>query len=204
MSRRLLFFASIVGFSVLTAFSLNQAAFAHVVVKPNEVPTASFQTFTVSVPNEKDIPTTAVKLTIPDNLSHITPTQKTGWNIVADKKNDHAVTITWSGGHIDAGMRDDFSFSAQVPAKPTELQWKAYQTYADGTIVSWDKKTSDQAHNDKNSGPFSVTKIVTTDPQSTIEQSNDDMQSKADRALYIAAGALFVSLLSLFIATRKK
>jgi uncharacterized protein YcnI len=35
------------------------------VVKPNEVKVAAFQTFTMGVPNEKEIPTTAIRLVIP-------------------------------------------------------------------------------------------------------------------------------------------
>ena len=38
---------------------------AHVSVRPEEVGIGTFQTFTVGVPNEKDSPTTALRLVIP-------------------------------------------------------------------------------------------------------------------------------------------
>ncbi len=46
--------------------------------------------------------------------------------------------VTWSGT-IPVGQREDFSFGAQVPGTAMQLDWKAYQTYTDGTVVHWTK-----------------------------------------------------------------
>src|SRR5687768_3143391 len=63
-------------------------ASAHVTVKPAEVLTASFQTFTVSVPNEKDEPAIEVRVLIPPGLQHVMPTVKPGWNITSQKQGE--------------------------------------------------------------------------------------------------------------------
>lgn len=192
---------------------LPATAGAHVVVRPAETKTADYQIFTVSVPNEKDQPTVRVKVLIPDGVEHVTPTQKPGWQINIDKTGDgeyaNVTAVTWSGGAIEAGLRDDFTFSAKMPAQPAELQWKAYQTYADGRTVAWDREAQDrQGHSDDNTGPFSVTQVTDDGSADATLQDTTQTANKADktakRALYVAATALAVSLLAVFITIRKR
>jgi uncharacterized protein YcnI len=151
-------------------------AMAHVVVKPNEVGVAAFQTFTIGVPVERDIPTTQLRLVIPEGLNYVTPNVKQGWTIDIKKSGEGETTrvteITWSGGSIPAGQRDEFLFSAQVPAKETAIAWKAYQTYEDGEVVSWDSSEDDieayqkadvgkDTHDDPNAPkPYSQTQVI--------------------------------------------
>ena len=77
--------------------------------------------------------------------------------------------ITWTGGSIPAGQRDDFFFSAQVPAKESSIQWKAYQTYENGDVVSWDQNPADlknmtddekEEAEKTGKGPYSETAII--------------------------------------------
>lgn len=143
-------------------------ALAHVSVRPLEVGVATYQTFTMSVPVEKDMPTIALRLVIPEGLEHVTPTVKSGWAIETRKGEGEAVTeIRWSGGVIPKGMRDEFTFSAKAPATETTLVWKAYQTYGDGSVVSWEiepnaeqPKNAEGAPDFSQFGPASQTKIV--------------------------------------------
>lgn len=220
-------FMSIMAFAGVVVLVSGNVASAHVAVKPNEVTTASFQTFTVGVPNERDTPTTKVKLLIPNGLDHVSPTQKTGWSITLDKSGNgetaKVTAITWTaptgivddtlasswGGGIAVGMRDDFTFSAKAPASATELQWKAYQTYADGTVVSWDQAESNDGHGgDGTSGPFSVTKVVETTAQdealAKAQQAATDAKTAADWALYSGVAGIILGLAALFFATRKR
>lgn len=196
----------------IVTVAMGTPASAHVVVKPAEAATASFQTFTIGVPNEKDIPTTSIKVLIPEGVKHVTPTQKAGWKIsvqTSGPSDDAAVTsITWSNGTVAKGMRDDFTFSGQVPAEATELQWKAYQTYSDGTVVSWDQSSEGGHGSDKTAGPFSVTKVVTQTAQEgalkQAEQTAVDAQNSAATALYVGLAGLLVGLAGIFLGTRKK
>lgn len=145
-------------------------ASAHVTVKPNQVGVGAWQTFNVSVPVERDVATVGIRLVIPAGLEYVTPNVKPGWKVDTVKmgEGEEAMVheIIWTGGSIPAGMRDDFFFSAHVPAEEGTLQWKAYQTYADGTIVSWDINEADQPKDAKGEedfsakGPYSETKII--------------------------------------------
>ncbi len=143
-------------------------ASAHVVVKPAQAGVAAYQTFDMGVPSEKPIATVALKLMVPTGVNAVTPNVKPGWKVIVKKDADgHATEIFWTGSSIPAGQRDDFLFSAQVPASATTLEWKAYQTYADGSVVSWDQDPSVEQPKDANGkadfsrvGPYSKTQVV--------------------------------------------
>lgn len=197
----------------IVALTFTVPAVAHVTVKPTEAVTAAFQTFTVSVPNEKDIPTISVKVVMPKDLKYVTPTQKAGWEVEREVQgtgdSEKVTSITWSGGAIAQGLRDEFTFSAQVPEKATELQWKACQTYSDGTVVSWDQ-ASEGGHGEGNSnaGPFSVTKVVAETSQDTAiakaDQAAADAESRANTALYFGTLGVLVGLIGIYFGTRKQ
>jgi uncharacterized protein YcnI len=116
-------------------------------------------TFSVSVPNEKAVAMTSLKIDIPYGMANVTPTVKAGWTIKTDGSPD-ITSITWSEGAIPVDQREDFTFGAQVPGKATDLDWKAYQTYTDGTAVRWDQKPAGSDDATGNGGPYSVTKVT--------------------------------------------
>lgn len=134
---------------------------AHVVVKPNEVKQSAYHTFTIGVPNEKEIPTTVLKLIVPENIRSVMPNVKPGWKIEIVKSGEKVTEIIWTGGSIPAGQRDEFLFSAQAPAEESTVEWKAYQTYSDGTVVAWDKSAAAGLDDkEENSGPASQTRVL--------------------------------------------
>jgi len=177
-------------FSVVAAFAVVVPAFAHVVVKPSEVGVAVFQTFTVGVPNEKDSPTVALRLLIPDGLKSVTPNVKPGWKIDVKKTGDgeaaKATEIDWTSGSIPVGERDEFVFSAQVPSSEATLAWQAYQTYQDGKVVSWDQQSNANMSDDEREkmektgiGPYSETKVI-NDLKNSMQQATNATASKTN------------------------
>jgi len=190
--------AIISGFlAVIAAVTLPTAAFAHVVVTPKETSPAQRLVFNVSVPNEKTAAVTNLKVLIPDEVTSVTPTSKDGWTITTTKNADSEVTsITWTGT-IPAGERQDFSFSAQAPATPTEIAWKAYQTYADGSVVHWDQAPTGD-HESDDAGPYSITKIVSN----ISDTKNSEQDSSEIWGAYVIAGLALVVSVGAFV--RKK
>jgi uncharacterized protein YcnI len=198
----------------ISSFAVSSNVFAHVTVKPAEVVSSGFQTFSVNVPNEKSISTVSVKVLIPEGLAYVQPNQKAGWQIAVEKEGsglDTTVTsITWSGNEVKADFRDEFTFSGQVPDKTTELQWKAYQTYADGTVVAWDKASNGNGHEteDENSGPFSVTNVVArTSADVSVQDATQavaNAQASANNALYVGVAGIALGLAGIYFGTRKK
>jgi len=205
---------ALIGVSVgALVFSLSGVAMAHVVVRPGDAKTGAYQTFTVSVPVEKESPTVKVKLEIPMGVALVTPTVKPGWTIQTEKHDEDGTdmisSITWTGGEIGIGMRDEFTFSAKTPDEPTDLQWKAYQTYKDGTLVSWDQQsTSSEEKDDATTGPFSVTKVAVDNDQDRALKNADSKASSAqqgaDTASYVGIGAGVLALIALVVALSRK
>jgi uncharacterized protein YcnI len=192
----------------VTGLLFGSVASAHVVVRPAEVLTAGFHTFTVGVPNEKEIPTVSVELVMPSGLNNVKPTQKSGWTIEIEREGEGlespVKSVTWLGNNIEPGLREEFSFSAQAPAEQTELNWKAYQAYSDGSVVAWDQDPS-SANTGQSVNPYSITKVVSTSNKDASSQMADSSAgTSANRAFYVALSALIVSFLALFLSTKRK
>jgi uncharacterized protein YcnI len=200
---------------IAASLLITSQAWAHATVKPNTTGIGKFQSFTLGVPSEKPIATVGVRLVLPDGLNYVTPNVKPGWKIDIKKQtSEHMMDdgkttaetkvteITWTGGSIPAEMRDEFLFSAQVPSQPTSLSWKVYQTYSDGSVVSWDQDPNapqaTSGHEDMNeeTGPYSKTEVIddltaTTSPEASTGNSNN---STATAALALSAVALAVAV----------
>ena len=63
-------------------------AFAHVIVHPGQTGIATQQEFTVTMPNEKNIPTVALKLLLPPGLMDVIPNMADGWTVSTQTKNN--------------------------------------------------------------------------------------------------------------------
>lgn len=126
---------------------------AHVSLSPKEA-VVGYTTFTVNVPTEKEIPTVEVRVVVPEGVEVHGVAPVFGWNHIEKKAevevgvgDDHkqgelahgkVTEIVWSGGKISDGEFMQFPVSVSYAGDPQQLVWKAYQKYADGTIVAWD------------------------------------------------------------------
>jgi len=179
---------STLGFLLLTP----TFALAHSTVSPSSVSTSQYQTFSLSVPTEKEIPTTAVRLLLPDGLDRVTPLVKPGWRIDILKDSSGKVTeLRWIAGSIPAGQKDVFEFSARTPASSTSLVWKAYQTYENGTVVAWDR---DPKAGGEVSNPYSITEVMGPVLEAPTPEAKKSDQTMAIVALAISIAALGLSL----------
>lgn len=187
---------SILGIFVaaLAILGVPTTSFAHVSVQPTEVAPGAYQTFTTVVPNEKDMSVNGVRLLIPEGVKSVTPTAKQGWVITTKKSGGNITEVTWTGGVIDVGLRDEFTFSAQAPADGSEIIWKAYETYQDGSVVSWDQKPTDdhgKESEDESKGPYSSTALVeNTEQDESTDSSKIMVYALSGIAVVISAVAL--------------
>ena len=108
---------------------------AHVVVTPREATAGAKQTYTVRVPTEGTVPTTSLELEIPAGLHVIEVASGEGFIFDLRKENDRIVAITWKR-EIKPKEFAVFTFTAHNPASGP-LQWKAHQTFADGSKRHW-------------------------------------------------------------------
>lgn len=120
-------------------------ASAHVTIWPNEVEQGAYTVFTVRVPSEKEgTETTAVRVVFPEGVSITRFEPKPGWTVAFGRNADQAITeVTWTaepGYGLDVTEFTEFRMFGRVlpDADPgSVLVWKAYQTYADGSVVEW-------------------------------------------------------------------
>lgn len=180
---------------------LPSVAFAHVVVTPKQAVVGDNVLFSLGVPNEKQVAVSSIKLVIPAGLGNVQPNVLAGWDISTTGEGDAVTSITWTGT-IPVGQRADLVFKGQTPAKASELDWKAYQTYTDGTIVSWDQKPTSNAVDDDSGdrGPYSVTNVV-DDPSATPSKSTS--QSLPIFSIILSTFAVLISMVAILIRKRK-
>lgn len=132
-------------------------ASAHVTVNPTVAQTGAWQTYSIKIPSEKELPTTKVTLKVPQGVAFKQYQPLAGWKITTEKNDSNEVTsITWEvdgdNEGILAGQFQQFNFVAQNPDAETEVAWDAFQYYSDGSIVEWTGGPSD-------SNPHSITAI---------------------------------------------
>ncbi len=195
----------IVSIVSVIALAAAQTVSAHAVVSPKQATVATWQEFSLAVPSEKDANTIGIRLLIPDGLSNVRPNVVPGWKISTKTDSSNDVTeIDWTNGSIPSGQREDFQFQIQDPASPTTLDWKVYQTYSDGSVVSWDQdpQGAQGMTESENVGPYSETVITPVTQPTPASSPNFSLN-----ALILATIALIIALFGLVftdIRTRKK
>jgi uncharacterized protein YcnI len=139
MNRSLFVGATALGtcLGICAMLAVSAPAWAHVVVSPEQVTAGDYETLTVSVPTEKEIPTTEIRVEVPEGflLSGVQPVP--GWRHTFEKDGGIVTAVTFSGGDIRPQEFQQFLLQAQAPEKPGQYPWKAFQTYEDGSVVEW-------------------------------------------------------------------
>jgi len=124
---------------------------AHVIVTPRESAPGAQQTYTVRVPTEGTVASTSLELDIPGGLHVMEVASGEGFTFEVKKENNRIVSITWKR-EIKPKEFALFTFTAHNPQSGT-LQWKAHQTFADGSMRHWVGERGSKE-------PASVTTIV--------------------------------------------
>ena len=161
--------------SVGAMLAVSAPAWAHVVVSPEVVTAGDYETLTVSVPTEKEIPTTKIPVVVPEGflLSGVQPVA--GWEHTFEEDGGVVRAVTFSGGEIRPQEFQQFLLQAQAPDKPGEYPWKAFQTYEDGSVVEWTGPPDSEE-------PASVIEVVSggsDHPQSSPKPSEASASKKA-------------------------
>ncbi|MFP7300219.1 YcnI family protein [Neobacillus niacini] len=205
---------------MLVAISLFAGmASAHVTVLPKETTQGSYEMFTVRVPSENDtVPTTQVKVEFPSevNISRFEP--KPGWKYEIQKDaSDKITSVTWTSEEegLTATEFGLFNMQGKVADEATEIVFKAYQTYQDGSVVEWTGAPDSQK-------PASVTTVNPKPADGSGDHhgaSAKDDEAKADETtkvevketsktsnapLYVSIAALIAGLLALVISLKKR
>lgn len=112
-------------------------AYAHVVVSPEEVPAGDYEKLTVSVPTEREVPTTEVRVEVPEGFEVLGVRPEPGWTYDFEEDAGTITVITWSGGEIEPREFQEFTIQTRTPEEGGEFAWNAFQTYENGEVVEW-------------------------------------------------------------------
>lgn len=182
--------------SLVISIMFANVAVAHVTVQPRQSTQGSYEKFAVRVPTEKEIPTVKVEVRIPTDMVSISRFEpKPGWTyeLVRDAdQNISGVTWTATGAGLSATEFGEFYMQGKVADHATEIVWKAYQTYSDGSVVEWTGGAGSDT-------PASITTVV---PSASSDQSE-----ASGLPLYLSIAALVLAVVSLIVslsAVRKK
>jgi uncharacterized protein YcnI len=189
--------------STFLTLAVANVASAHVVVSPEEVPADEFEKLVVSVPTEKDIPTTGVRVEVPEGFTVLGVQPVPGWSYQFEEEAGIIKAITWSGGEIRPQEFQEFAFQARTPEEPGEFSWNAYQTYEDGSVVEWtgppEEAEEEAEEGAEEVGPASVVEVVRSGAQAD-EPSAAPPESGGGFAPIAAYGGLGVGILALIVA----
>ncbi|MEH7548930.1 MULTISPECIES: YcnI family copper-binding membrane protein [Bacillaceae] len=198
--------------TVLGLFLFSSVASAHVTVMPKTSTTGAWETYTVKVPVEKEVPTTKFTLKAPAGVEIMSYQPVTGWNYTADKDTSGKVksfTFEATGEGILPGQFQQFTFVAKNPDKAADIAWDAFQYYKDGSIVEW---TGDESAKT----PHSITAIVAgastddhhdqaaTEDTKTVETKAANTEQSNSLPLILSIVSVVLSLAALVFAIRKK
>lgn len=181
-----------------------QAVSAHIRLDPSAA-VVGRQTYSLRVPTEKDVPTVSVRLEVPKNVEVTSILPTAGWQYTTKTEpvegtaagghgdsSTRITEITWSGGEIKSGEYMLFGFATNYTGDSGTISWKAYQTYADGSVVAWDDS------NDEAPAP-SVTITKTTKIDELAAQVSALRKEQAGNNS--ASSALWIAVVSALIAT---
>jgi|HigsolmetaAR206D_1030411.scaffolds.fasta_scaffold01043_9 uncharacterized protein YcnI len=178
-------------------------ASAHVTVLPAETKQGAYEVFTVRVPTEKEAATVKLEVRFPEGITVSRVQPVPGWTYAFAANGDGSYTgITWTA--VDGGLKEgefgEFRLQGQVDEDAgSSLAWKAYQTYADGSVVEW----VGGAGTDE---PAPVTKVLAADGTGSGDHHAASPAGKeaedADRAGWLSSQSVrspsfYVALLAL-------
>lgn len=216
MKKVLALTASMIG--AITLFS--GVASAHVTVQPQETLQGKYEVFTVRVPSEnEEVPTTKIEVKFPEEVNITRFEPKPGWTYEVQKDDTGKITsVTWTaeGEGLSSTEFGQFNMQGKVSDEATEIVWKAYQTYKDGSVVEWvgapdaDKPASvtvvkpaaaSSAHG------HGDTPTTSSDDQNTVKEQATDIEAKTASSnipFYLSIVALIAGLVSLVISLKKR
>lgn len=165
------------------------ALWAHAVVAPAVSSTRAYETYTLRVPNEKDVATVRVEIEFPPEVFVVSFAEVPDWTLDVERDaTGRAIGAVWTGDLAPRRFAE-LSFVGVNPAEPTLLVWRVDQTYRgpDGEeVVRWAGPADSEF-------PASRTEVRSPDVGTVREGAGGDV---------LAPLAIFVAVIALVAAIR--
>lgn len=118
------------------AMFLPLSAQAHTTIWPRESTAGGTEKYTVRVPTEGKVATTAAELEVPAGVVVETIGAPAGWKYEVKRDQNRIIAITWQMD-IKPGEFAEFTFVARNPRDRNQLVWTLRQRFADGSVTDF-------------------------------------------------------------------
>lgn len=109
---------------------------AHVSITPRQSTQGATEKYTVRIPTEGKVATTAAELDVPEGVIVETMQAPAGWKYEVKRADDRIVSIVWTVD-VKPGEFVEVAFVARNPRQGEKIVWTLRQKFADGTVSNW-------------------------------------------------------------------
>ena len=122
--------------------SLAATAWGHSDLDPRQSIPNKWETYTLNVPTETEVPTVQVRLLVPREFEIEMLEHSQVWHITRTRdERGYIREVSWSGSTIPPQTFAEFRLLVRNPTAPGTYVWKIEQYYQDGTVASWEAQT---------------------------------------------------------------
>src|SRR5215831_12703822 len=122
--------------------SLVATTWGHSDLDPRQSIPNKWETYTLNVPTETEIPTVQVRLLVPRDFEIEMLEHSQVWQITrARDERGYIREVTWSGSSIPPQTFAELKLLVRNPANPGTSLWKIEQSYQDGNVATWEAQT---------------------------------------------------------------
>lgn len=117
-------------------------AWGHADLDPRQSLPNKWETYTLNVPTETEIPTIAVRLQVPREFEVEMVGHTPVWQISKSRdERGYIRDITWSGSQIPPQTFVELKLLVRNPTAPGLYVWKIEQVYEDNSTALWEAQT---------------------------------------------------------------
>ncbi len=122
--------------------SLAATSWGHSDLDPRQSIPNKWETYTLNVPTETDVPTVQVRLLVPREFEIEMLEHSQAWQITRTRdERGYIWEVIWGGSSIPPQTFAEFKLLVRNPATPGTYVWKIEQSYQDGTVATWEAQT---------------------------------------------------------------
>ena len=121
---------------------LAATAWGHSDLDPRQSIPNKWETYTLNVPTETEVPTVQVRLLVPRDFEIEMIAHSPLWQLTKSRdERGYIREVTWSGSSIFPQTFAEFKLLVRNPAAPGPALWKIEQYYQDGNVATWEAQT---------------------------------------------------------------
>ena len=114
----------------------------HSDLDPRQSIPKKWETYTLSVPTETEVPTVKIRLFVPSPFEIEVMHHSRVWKIATVRDASGFIReVSWSGNSIPPQTFEEFRFLARNPGTAGTYRWKIEQQYKGGESATWEAQT---------------------------------------------------------------